>query len=55
MTENERKQAIRFQDEIGEIVDQYLKEGMRADFIQEVLQDEAGADLEARRRELRHE
>jgi hypothetical protein len=28
LIKTERQQAIRFQDAIGEIVDQYLKEGM---------------------------
>ena len=52
LTKDERKQAIKFQDAIGEIVDQYLKEGMDVETIQEVLRDEAGSDLYARRDEV---
>ena len=52
MTKDERKQAINFQDAIGEIVDQYLKEGMDVDIMKEVLRDEAGTDLHKRREEI---
>ena len=48
---DERRLAIKFQDAIGEIVDQFLKEGMRSDLISEVLRDEA-ASSESRRIEL---
>ncbi len=52
LTKDERYQAIKFQDAIGEIVDQYLKEGMDVETIREVLRDEAGSDLYGRRDEL---
>lgn len=52
LTKDERKQAIKFQDAIGAIVDEYLKEGMDIDMIREVLVDEASADLHGRRLEL---
>jgi hypothetical protein len=52
MTRDERVQAIKFQDAIGEVVDQYLREGMAPDRIAEVLRDEASSDLAARRLEL---
>ena len=41
LTKNERHQCIKFQDAIGEVVDAYLKEGMRPELIKEVLTDEA--------------
>lgn len=53
ITREQRAQCIKFQDAIGEIVDGYLKEGMRPDLVKEVLQDEANQvhgrfrDLEA--------
>ncbi len=37
----ERKQANGFQDAIGEIVDQYLREGMSVETMKTVLKDEA--------------
>ena len=52
LTRDERAQAIKFQDAIGEVVDQYLREGMDPDRIVEVLRDEASSDLAARRLEL---
>lgn len=52
LTKDERNQANKFQDAIGEIVDQYLKEGMSVETIQEILCDEAGSDLHKRREEL---
>lgn len=52
LTKDERQQAIKFQDAIGEIVDQYLKEGMDVETIKEVLRDEAGSDLHRRREEI---
>lgn len=52
LTKDERNQAIKFQDAVGEIVDQFLKEGMNVETIQEVLRDEAGSDLYGRRQEL---
>lgn len=53
LTKDERQQAIKFQDAIGEIVDQYLKEGMDVDRISEILSDEASTDrLHGRREEL---
>jgi hypothetical protein len=52
LTKDERRQAIKFQDAIGEIVDQFLRDGMRSDLISEVLRDEANSSLEARRHDL---
>jgi len=52
LTKDERAQAIRLQDAIGEIVDQFLREGMRSDIISEVLRDEASSSLEVRRIDL---
>ena len=40
LTREQRQQAIEFQDAIGEIVDQFLREGMRQEVIREVLRDE---------------
>lgn len=53
LTRDERKQAIKFQDAIGEIVDQALRDGMRSALISEVLRDEANSSLETRRHDLR--
>lgn len=55
LTKDERTQAIKFQDAIGAIVDQYLKEGMDTDIIREVLRDEASSSLEVRRHDLEHQ
>lgn len=52
LTKDERQQAIKFQDAIGEIVDQFLREGMDTDIIREVLRDEANSSLELRRVDL---
>jgi len=52
LSKDERSQAIKFQDAVGEIVDQFLREGMRSDIISEVLRDEANSSLEQRRHEL---
>ncbi len=52
LTKDERIQVDKFQNAIGEIVDQYLKEGMDVDLISEILFDEAGADLDKRKQEL---
>lgn len=52
LTEDERRRAIKFQDTIGEVVDQYLREGMAPNIISEVLRDEASSDLSARLKEL---
>lgn len=52
LTKDERNQAIKFQDAIGEIVDQYLKEGMDVERMRDVLRDEASSDLYGRREEL---
>jgi hypothetical protein len=49
LTKNERAQAVKFQDAIGEIVDVYLREGMSPEVIAEVLRDEAD---QARGRQL---
>ena len=48
----QRKQAIEFQDAIGRLVDQFLREGMDPSSIRVILRDEAGSDLETRRLEL---
>ena len=53
LSKDERNQAIKFQDAIGEIVDQALRDGMRSELISEVLRDEADSSLEARRHDLR--
>jgi hypothetical protein len=55
LTIDERNQVIKFQDAIGKILDQYLKEGMDPDIIREVLRDEAGSSLETRRYDLEHQ
>lgn len=52
LTSDERAQAIKFQDAIGEIVDAFILEGMDPDIIREVLRDEANSSLEARRHDL---
>ena len=52
LTKDERRQAIKFQDAIGEIVDAYLREGIDPALIVEVLKDEVTSDLIARRKEL---
>jgi hypothetical protein len=52
LTKDERTQAIKFQDAIGAIVDQYLKEGMDIETLRDILVDEAGSDLYGRRDEL---
>jgi hypothetical protein len=52
LTRDERLQAVKFQDAIGEVVDVYLREGMDPDLIAEVLKDEAASDLRMRRLEL---
>ncbi len=44
-------QSIKFQDAIGEIIDQWLRDGVRADIIQEVLRNEADS-TPARQKEL---
>jgi hypothetical protein len=40
LTREQRQQAIKLQDAIGEIVDQFLRDGMRPEVIREVLRDE---------------
>lgn len=40
MTEEQRKQAIKFQDAIGAVVDQFIREGMSVDLMKEVIRDE---------------
>jgi hypothetical protein len=55
LTKDERTQVIKFQDAIGEIVDQFLREGMDTDIIREVLRDEANSSLEVRRYDLEHQ
>jgi hypothetical protein len=52
LTKDERQQAIKFQDAISEIVDQFLREGMDTGAIREVLRDEANSSLEVRRCDL---
>lgn len=52
LTKEQTRQAVRFQDAIGEVVDQYLREGMTPELISEVLRDEASSDLATRRLEL---
>ena len=51
-TRDERVQAIKFQDAIGETVDQFLREGMDIDHIRKVLRDKANSRLEERRYDL---
>jgi hypothetical protein len=51
LSKYEREQAIKFQDAIGEIIDQYLVEGMDTKVMKSVLLDEAEA-VEARREDL---
>lgn len=51
MGRTERKQAISFQDSIGELVDEYLRAGMEIKLMKEVLEDEA-KNLYVRKREL---
>lgn len=55
LTRAEITQANKFQDAIGEVVDQYLREGMDPDIMRKVLEDEASGDLAARRVELEDE
>ena len=55
LTRDEITQANKFQDAIGQIVDQYLREGMDPDIMRKVLTDEASNDLAARRVELENE
>lgn len=52
LTKAERAEAIKFQDAIGEIVDQYLLDGMPPHRIAEIMRDEANSDLVFRRTEL---
>ena len=52
LTVDERAQAQKFQSDLAEVVDQYLREGMDPDIIAETLRDEASSDLFARRMEL---
>ena len=40
LTREQRQQAIKLQDTIGEIVDQFLRDGLRPEVIREVLRDE---------------
>lgn len=47
----ERRLAVKFQDAIGEVVDEYLRDGIRIDLLQEVLRDEADG-AQSRKREL---
>ena len=52
LTSDERKLYANFQDRIAEVVDEYLLLGAAADGLREVLRQEAGSDLDARRKEL---
>lgn len=53
MTSTERKKTIEFQDDVGEIVDRYLRQGLSLEIIAAVLLDEATSDsLAERQREV---
>ena len=53
LTKDERTQAIKFQDAIGKLIDEYLLEGMNAETMETVLIDEA-SHLRIRKEELEH-
>lgn len=53
MTEAERKQAIKFQDAVGVVVDQFIHDGMSAYLMKEVLIDEAD-HVAVRKNNLEH-
>lgn len=53
MNKQEMIIKIAFQEAIGGIVDQFLRDGLDADFIREVLLDEANSNIEARCDELK--
>lgn len=53
LTKDERNQAIKFQDAVGQLIDQYLLEGMDPETMEVVLTDES-QHLRIRKEELEH-
>jgi len=53
LTSDERKQAIEFQDAVGQLIDEYLLEGMDVDVMEQVLRDES-SHLGLRKEKLEH-
>jgi len=53
LTKDERNQAIKFQDAVEKLIDEYLLEGMDTDIMEQVLQDES-SHLKLRKEELEH-
>lgn len=44
-TKEQQVQSVKCQQAIAEIVDEFLRDGMRPDWIREILEDEAGSVL----------
>ena len=52
LTSDERKQLDNFHEAIGEVIDQYLKEGLGPEWIRSILSNHETSDLSGRLKEL---
>jgi hypothetical protein len=52
LTSDERKMLQKFQERLGELVDEFLKLGAEPEWLREIMNAEIVSDLEVRREEL---